>query len=116
WLNKSGDGIEPHIDLRIVKVSNFIEHLAQRAGPLTDSNHVDRELRDPAGRFETVGERTPFTNTYQNARTGESESAIGDRLTRYLDRLREGYAAGQQSREAPGQLGDGHLANGLACD
>src|SRR6185312_12715318 len=55
-LNKGRYRVEPYVDLGIVKVGHLIEHFAQRARAFAHADHIDCELRYPAGSFEAVGE------------------------------------------------------------
>src|SRR6185369_13946164 len=104
------------IDLVIVEVGDFREHLVERAGVLADADHVHDHGREDGASLERLGERPAGGDGGPRLHDRPLDDAVAGRTRGDEQTFQDRNAGGDERAERPGEARDGDLANQHADD
>lgn len=109
--DQAGDG---DVDLFVVVVRDFQEHLVQVTGFFADVDHVDDQGVADLGFAEGLGEGVPLADAGVHVHEGVGVDAVAGGFAGDGDGVEDGHAGVHQGAQGSGELGDGGLANQAA--
>src|ERR1051325_4942172 len=115
-LDERQEGGDGRVDLLLVEVGDLAEHRVERARLLAYADHLRDHVGEYVGRLQGLDYRLAALDADSHLVDGVLDDGVAGRARRYLKRLEDGHARGEQRGERAREARDRYLAEYLPDD